>query len=110
MEFGEVLRQHPTLWIRLYDSVGYKTHEREELEQFRRSPARSHEDSLAFGVDLAFHEALESLEFTWEGRKEFSRWDDVARRMLATFARLEARTHHRFEAVAYLNAPLVDHE
>lgn len=65
VQFADVLRQRPTLWIRLYDSLGYKTHEREELEQFRCTPARSQEDNLAFGVDLAFQVALESLGFTW---------------------------------------------
>jgi hypothetical protein len=110
VHFGEVLRERPALWIRLFDALGYKTHERSELEQFRLAPAKSHEDNLIFGVDKALCEALEAHGFTWALRSEFSQWDDVARHVVASFEALEARTHHRYEAVAYLNAPLIDHE
>jgi hypothetical protein len=107
-DFSEALRMIAPLWTRLYDSLGYKTYEPDELERLRQSPTPNGDMQMPLGIARILTEALEATGFVWERRCEFEGWGDVSRRVIASLGQLTERTHYRYEAVAYLNAPLID--
>jgi hypothetical protein len=102
------IRAIQPLWCRLFDASGYKHHEPHELmERFGRTD-HGEEFGVLFGLKYAVLTALRAHHFAWESRAEFDAWDQVTEHVLNGLTELATRSLHVYEAIAYLNGPLID--
>lgn len=105
----DALKAAPHLYALLRDSLGWKTYSHEELIQ-RAVTENSDErvDSFIFLSELLDDSFGRAGFGKWVDREQFSAWDVVGEHLVHTLRELVTRNEHMYEAVAYLNAPLVD--
>lgn len=108
-ELAVALVATPHIVLLLSDALGWKTYEHADLlAKFANDPMK-----LIDGEMLTLLEPLEESFLAggisaWRERSESSKWERVATEFSTRLQELSTRVAHSYEAVAYLNAPLVD--
>ncbi len=98
---------------RFFEAAGFKTYDAADYAAVWEDRSRGGSDGLragfAVGLDEIFRHAITSAEVHDTPAGGPVDWERVGHEVAAAFAELHDRRYHRFEALAFLNAPTVDH-
>lgn len=109
MTMFDALDEVPGLSERIFEAVGYKHYEPEELPQVvHLQPVERQVMGRTWVLMDALSDELNGLGFTPEKPESFQRWDDAIDGTLDRLAQLAAREENLYDVMAFLNGPLVD--
>jgi hypothetical protein len=112
-EVFSLLKTMDYLPERLFEAVGFKHYEPEEVLQRAREEANSASDrKVIWKLQLAsaIGRALAASRFDPAQKQEFGEWEAVADLVAQDFKSLAVRRRNHYQAVIFLNSPLLDQE
>lgn len=98
------------LALRLFESRAFKHHELEEVRALVGEGGTNGFEDFLMHFSPVVEDALGDAGFSWEERAAFDRWDDAATNLAVSLVELATREFHEYDALAFLNGPLVDSE
>lgn len=103
-----ILAEIPGLRERLFEAIGFKHFEPEEVR--RRMFEDDRESVWMFALATAMGKALAASGFSVAMKHDFTNWAEVASLVAADFEELASRRRHSYEAVIGFNSPLLDED
>lgn len=99
----------PQIVLLLSDARGWKTYDHAHyLEEFANDPMKLIDEEMLILLEPLEESFVAGGISSWREPSESSRWEAVATEFSNRLLELSTRRFHSYEAVAYLNAPLVD--
>ncbi|HXO43299.1 MAG TPA: hypothetical protein VN999_17745 [Thermoanaerobaculia bacterium] len=103
-----ILAEIPGLRERLFEAIGFKHFEPEEVR--RRMFEDDRESVWNFVLATAMGKALAASGFSVEMKHDFTKWAEVASLVATDFEELAARRRQSYEAFVGFNSPLLDED